>query len=254
MTDADLPEASSTWSVTAGIVVIGDEILSGRTKDTNVGFITEYLTEIGIEAREVRIVPDVTSMIVEAVDTLRARYTYVFTTGGIGPTHDDITADAIATAFGVGIEIDQRAVDVMRWRYPDMELTPARLRMARIPHGAELIENPVSGAPGFQIGNVFVMAGVPRIMQGMLERTGPRLRTGLRILSETIEALMPEGRIAEPLSEIARAFADVSIGSYPHFDGKQYRTQVVVRSRDPERVAAARAAVEAAIAALQIAS
>ncbi|MGX1100023.1 competence/damage-inducible protein A [Amorphus sp. MBR-141] len=254
MTDADQPEASATRSVTAGIVVIGDEILSGRTKDTNAGFIAEYLTEIGIEAREVRIVPDVTSMIVEAVDTLRARYTYVFTTGGIGPTHDDITADAIATAFGVGIEIDPRAVELMRQRYPDLEMTPARLRMARIPHGAELIENPVSGAPGFQLGNVFVMAGVPKIMQGMLERTGPRLRTGQRILSETVEALMPEGRIAEPLSEIARAFADVSIGSYPHFDGKQYRTQVVVRSRDPERIAATIAAIEAAIAKLEQAS
>ena len=232
MTDADLPEVPSTWSVTAGIVVIGDEILSGRTKDTNVGHIAEYLTGIGIETREVRIVPDVTSMIVEAVDTLRARYTYVFTTGGIGPTHDDITADAIATAFGVGIEIDQRAVELIRQRKPDLELTAARLRMARIPHGAELIENPVSGAPGFQIGNVIVMAGVPRIMQGMLAGVGPRLRTG-------------------PLSEIARAFADVSIGSYPHFDGENYMTQVVVRSRDADRVAAAKAAVEEAVAKLE---
>jgi len=254
MTDADLTEVPSTWSVTAGIVVIGDEILSGRTKDTNAGYIAEYLTEIGIEAREVRIVPDVTSMIVEAVDTLRSRYTYVFTTGGIGPTHDDITADAIATAFGVGIEIDPRAVAVMRQRYPDMELTPARLRMTRIPHGAELVENPVSGAPGFQMGNVFVMAGVPKIMQGMLAGVGPRLRTGPRILSETVVAHVPEGRIAEPLSEIARAFADVSIGSYPHFDGERYKTQVVVRSRDPERVAAAKAAVEAAVAKLDEAS
>ena len=194
--------------------------------------------------------PDVTSMIVEAVDTLRSRYTYVFTTGGIGPTHDDITADAIATAFGVGIEIDPRAVAVMRQRYPDMELTPARLRMTRIPHGAELVENPVSGAPGFQMGNVIVMAGVPKIMQGMLAGVGPRLRTGPRILSETVVAHLPEGRIAEPLSEIARAFADVSIGSYPHFDGERYKTQVVVRSRDPERVAAAKAAVEAAVAKL----
>lgn len=250
MTDDHLTEAPSTWSVTAGIVVIGDEILSGRTKDTNAGHIAEYLTEIGIEAREIRIVPDITSMIVEAVDTLRARYSYVFTTGGIGPTHDDITADAIATAFGVGIEIDQRAVAKMRERYPDLEMTQARLRMARIPHGAELIENPVSGAPGFQIGNVFVMAGVPKIMQGMLERAGPRLRTGPRILSESVTAYLPEGRVAEPLSEIARAFADVSIGSYPHFDGERYRTQVVVRSRDPERVAAAKAAVEAAVAKL----
>jgi len=251
MTDADLPEVPSTWSVTAGIVVIGDEILSGRTKDTNVGHIAEYLTGIGIETREVRIVPDVTSMIVEAVDTLRARYTYVFTTGGIGPTHDDITADAIATAFGVGIEIDQRAVELIRQRKPDLELTAARLRMARIPHGAELIENPVSGAPGFQIGNVIVMAGVPRIMQGMLAGVGPRLRTGPRILSETVVAHLPEGRIAEPLSEIARAFADVSIGSYPHFDGENYMTQVVVRSRDADRVAAAKAAVEEAVAKLE---
>ena len=138
----------------------------------------------------------------------------------------------------------------MRERYPDLEMTPARLRMTRIPHGAELIENPVSGAPGFQIGNVFVMAGVPKIMQGMLAGVGPRLRTGPRILSESVTAYLPEGRIAEPLSEIAIAFADVSIGSYPHFDGQTYMTQVVVRSRDAERVAAAKAAVEAAVAIL----
>lgn len=247
MTDDDLTASPSSQSVTAGIVVIGDEILSGRTKDTNAGFIAEYLTEHGIEAREIRMVPDVTSMIVEAVDTLRARYTYVFTTGGIGPTHDDITADAIATAFGVGIEIDQRAVTMLRQRYPDMELTPARLRMARIPHGAELVENAVSGAPGFQMGNVFVMAGVPKIMQGMLEWIGPRLRTGRKILSDTVTALLPEGRIAEPLGEIAKAYSDVSIGSYPHFDGEGFRTQIVLRSRDAHRVAAAKAAVEAAI-------
>jgi len=246
MTDDDLT-ASPSQSVTAGIVVIGDEILSGRTKDTNAGYIAEYLTEHGIEACEIRMVPDVTSMIVEAVDTLRARYTYVFTTGGIGPTHDDITADAIATAFGVGIEIDQRAVAMLRQRYPEMDLTPARLRMARIPHGAELIENTVSGAPGFQIGNVFVMAGVPKIMQGMLGGIGPRLRSGRKILSDSVTALLPEGKIAEPLSEIAKTFPDVSIGSYPHFDGEGFRTQIVMRSRDADRIATVKTAVEAAI-------
>lgn len=239
--------SASDQPVTAGIVVIGDEILSGRTKDTNSGYICEYLTQIGIEPRETRVVPDVSAMIVEAVDTLRSRYTYVFTTGGIGPTHDDITADAIASAYGIGIEVDPRAVELLRRRYPDLELTPARLRMTRIPHGADLIENPVSGAPGFQIDNVFVMAGVPNIMQGMLDQIGPKLRTGRRIWSETVEAAMPEGRIAEPLAAIASAHPDVSIGSYPHYDGSGFRTQVVIRCRDADKLALAKADIEAAV-------
>ncbi|MDQ0315738.1 competence/damage-inducible protein A [Amorphus orientalis] len=239
--------STSPQAVTAGIVVIGDEILSGRTKDTNTGYICEYLTQIGVEAREVRVVPDVTAMIVEAIDTLRGRYTYVFTTGGIGPTHDDITADAVASAYGVGIDVDPRAVEMLRRRYPDAELTPARLRMARIPHGADLIENAVSGAPGFRIDNVFVMAGVPRVMQSMMDTIGPTLKTGSRIWSETVDTGMPEGRIAEPLGRIAQAHPDVQIGSYPHYDGKGFNTQIVLRGRDAEKLQAAKSDVVAAV-------
>ncbi|MEW5423848.1 competence/damage-inducible protein A [Amorphus sp. 3PC139-8] len=247
-----MTDSASDQSVTAGILVIGDEILSGRTKDSNSGYICEYLSEVGIEVREIRTVPDVSAMIVEAVDALRERYTYVFTTGGIGPTHDDITADAIASAFGVGIDIDERAVALMRHRYPNADLTSARLRMARIPQGADLIENAVSGAPGFHIGNVFVMAGVPRIMQSMLDEIGSRLKTGRRIFSETINAPMPEGKIAEPLAKIAEAHPDVQIGSYPHFDGTRFLTQIVVRSRETDKLAAAKSAVEAAVAELTV--
>src|SRR5579872_4726729 len=155
--------------VTAAILVIGDEILSGRTKDRNIGYIAEYLTNMGVELREARIVPDIEDEIIAALDALRARYTYVFTTGGIGPTHDDITADAVAKAFGAPIGEDPRAIALMMERYKPEELTEARRRMARIPQGADLIANPVSRAPGFRLGNVFVMAGVPTVMQAMLD-------------------------------------------------------------------------------------
>src|SRR6476619_5797395 len=171
-------------TVTAAILVIGDEILSGRTKDKNIGYIAEYLTASGIDVREVRVVPDVEEEIVAAVNALRNRYGYVFSTGGIGPTHDDITADAMAKAFGVSIDHDPRAVALLKARYPDGELTEARLRMARIPNGADLVENPVSAAPGFMLGNVIVMAGVPNIMQRMLDNVVPTLETGVKMLSE----------------------------------------------------------------------
>src|SRR5919107_1431062 len=169
-------------AVTAAILVIGDEILSGRTKDKNIGYIAEYLTGIGVDVREVRVVPDVEDEIVGAVNALRARYTYLFTTGGIGPTHDDITADSVAKAFGVPIDVDPRAVAVMRERYKPEDLNEARLRMARIPQGADLVANPISKAPGFRIGNVVVMAGVPNIMQAMLDSVAPTLETGARMI------------------------------------------------------------------------
>ena len=164
--------------ITAAILVIGDEILSGRTKDRNIGYIAEYLADIGVDLREARVVPDVEAEIVAALDALRARYDYVFTTGGIGPTHDDITADAVAKAFGVAIDEDPRVIAMMLERYQPEELTPARRRMARIPSGADIIENPLSKAPGFRIGNVIVMAGVPSIMQAMLDNAVKRLETG----------------------------------------------------------------------------
>src|SRR5919107_4329286 len=191
-------------AVTAAILVIGDEILSGRTKDKNIGYIAEYLTGIGVDLREVRVVPDVEEEIVAAVNALRSRYTYLFTTGGIGPTHDDITADCIAKAFGVGIDHDPRAVAMLRERYTPEELNEARMRMARIPDGASLIENPISKAPGFRIGNVFVMAGVPSIMQAMLDNIAPTLETGARMVIETIDATgLAEGNYAEGLAAIA---------------------------------------------------
>jgi molybdenum cofactor synthesis domain-containing protein len=231
-------------SVTAALLVIGDEILSGRTKDKNIGYIADYLTGIGVDLSEVRIVPDVEAEIVSAVNALRVRYTYLFTTGGIGPTHDDITADAVAKAFGVGIDIDPRAVAMMQQRYQPGELNAARLRMARIPDGADLIENPVSRAPGFRIGNVFVMAGVPAIMQGMLDSVAPSLETGLRMIAEPIDAEgLPEGIYAEGLGQIAAAHPQVSIGSYPSFSSSGFHNQIIVRGKDPDAVATASGAV-----------
>lgn len=218
--------------VTAGFLVIGDEILSGRTKDKNVGFLADYLTAIGIDLCEVRIVPDVTERIVEAVNALRARYTYVFTSGGIGPTHDDITADSIAEAFGVGIDVDPRARAILEAHFPPGQLNPARLRMARIPDGADLIENAVSKAPGFRIGNVHVMAGVPSIMQAMLDAIAPTLKTGRKMLSRTIDADLPESRVAERLRDIQDEFPETLIGSYPRTTDGRFTTQIVVRSRD----------------------
>ena len=234
--------------VTAAILVIGDEILSGRTKDKNIGYIAEYLTNIGIDLKEVRVVPDEEEEIVAALNALRGRYTYVFTTGGIGPTHDDITADCVAKAFGVTIDVDPRARKLMEERFAarGVEMNEARLRMARIPAGAELVENKQSGAPGFWIGNVIVMAGVPSIMQAMLDAAAPSLHTGVKMLSETIKGDVREGDIGTELGEIAKLHPNVSIGSYPFFDDKSGpNTNLVIRSRDAGHLAAARADVEA---------
>jgi molybdenum cofactor synthesis domain-containing protein len=233
--------------ITAAVLVIGDEILSGRTKDKNIGYIAEYLTNIGVDLREVRIVPDVEEEIVSALNALRHRYTYVFTTGGIGPTHDDITADSVAKAFGVGIDHDPRAVAVMKERFDAMgtEMNEARMRMARVPNGAELVANKISAAPGFWIGNVITMAGVPTIMQAMLDEVAPKLKTGKQMLSESIRADLREGDIGTELGEIAKLHPDVIIGSYPFFDDvKGPNTNVVIRARDPEQLAKARRAVE----------
>jgi molybdenum cofactor synthesis domain-containing protein len=235
--------------VTAGLLVIGDEILSGRTKDKNIGYIAEYLTAIGIDLREVRVVPDVEAEMVAALDALRHRYTYVFTTGGIGPTHDDITADCVAKAFGVPIDVDPRARAMLLQRIPEKDLNEARLRMARIPHGADLIVNKVSSAPGFRIGNVFVMAGVPNIMQAMLDEVAPTLKTGTKLLSESVRADMREGDIGTPLGEIAKAHPETIIGSYPFMDEQRGpNTNIVIRSRDAEKLASAKRAVEEMLA------
>jgi molybdenum cofactor synthesis domain-containing protein len=239
---------ASSRIVTAAILVIGDEILSGRTKDKNSGYIAEYLTKIGIDLREVRVVADDEGAIVEALNALRARNTYVFTTGGIGPTHDDITADSVAKAFGVPIDCDPRAVAIMKERYAALgtEMNEARMRMTRVPKGADLVVNKVSAAPGFWIGNVIVMAGVPSIMQAMLDEVAPKLATGARMLSQTVRADCREGDIGTELGEVAKAHPEVMIGSYPFVDdGRGPNTNIVVRARDPERLTAAKVAVEA---------
>ncbi len=238
-------------SVTAALLVIGDEILSGRTKDKNIGYIAEYLTGIGIDLREVRVVPDEEAEIVTAVNALRTRYTYLVSTGGIGPTHDDITADSIARAFGVPIGIDERARAMMLERYRPEDLNEARLRMARIPAGADLIENPISRAPGFRLDNVIVMAGVPAIMQAMLDNVAPTLATGARMVIRTVEAEgLPEGLYAAGLAEVAKAHGGVSIGSYPSFTGAGFRNQIVVRGKDEAAVEAALASVRGLLAGL----
>ena len=232
-------------SVTAGLLVIGDEILSGRTKDKNISYIADYLTALGIDLIEVRIVGEVEERIVEALDALRARCTYVFTTGGIGPTHDDITADAVAKAFGVALPVDERAVAMLRERFRPEDLNEARLRMARIPEGGELIANPLTKAPGFRIGNVFVMAGVPSIMQAMLDAIGPTLKQGVRLESRSIPTSLKEGDFGTQLGEIAKAHPNVLIGSYPRFDGQTFTNTLVLRSRDVAALDAAEAAVRA---------
>ncbi len=240
--------------VTAGIVVIGDEILSGRTKDKNIGFIAEYLTNLGIDLKEVRVVADDEPAIIEALNTLRERYDYVFTTGGIGPTHDDITADAVAKAFGVRIDHHPDVVARFRQRYSEADLNEARLRMARIPDGAELIESATILAPGFKLGNVIVMAGVPSIMQAMMDIVAPKLKSGARTLSDSVPANAREGDIGTPLRAIAAAHPETTIGSYPFIeDSGKPNTNIVVRSRDPEKLKAAMDAVKAMLAGLNIA-
>lgn len=237
--------------ITAGLLVIGDEILSGRTKDKNIGYIADYLTAIGIDLREVRVVPDTEDDIIAALDALRVRYTYVFTTGGIGPTHDDITADSVAKAFGVTINYDPRAVAIMKERFAatGAEMNEARMRMTRIPAGADLVTNKVSAAPGFWIGNVIVMAGVPSIMQAMLDAVAPKLETGAKMLSQTVRADLREGDIGTELGEIAQAHPDVMIGSYPFMDDERGpNTNIVLRSRDATALAAATGAVETMLA------
>ena len=233
-------------TITAALLVIGDEILSGRTKDKNIGYIAEYLTNIGIDLKEVRVVPDEMEEIVEAVNRLRARYTYLFTTGGIGPTHDDITADAISQALGIPLYEDPRIIAAMLERLKPEDLNEARRRMARIPVGAEHVVNPISKVPGFKIENVIVMAGVPSIMQAMMDDVAPRLTTGARMMMETVEATgIPEGTYATALSEIAKAHPAAIIGSYPQFHEGRFRNQIVVRSKDGAALQAALEAVDA---------
>lgn len=243
-------------SVTAALIVIGDEILSGRTKDVNIGATAEFCTDLGIELKEVRVVSDETDDIVAAVNAVRARYTYVFTTGGIGPTHDDITADAVAKAFGVALPINAQAREMLeaRWRETGTEVNEARLRMARIPQGADLIVNSVSAAPGFRIGNVHVMAGVPIIMRAMLEAIAPTLRGGKKVQSVTVKASVGEGTVGGPLGELQAQYPDVKMGSYPQMGKGRVMTELVLRSADPVRLEEAAGKVRAMVAAAHAAA
>ena len=219
---------------TAAMLVIGDEILSGRTLDTNTQHLAARLTQMGIRLSEVRVVPDVHEVIVEAVNTLRSTYTHLFTSGGIGPTHDDITADCIAAAFGVkiGIRDDARAILQAHYDRSGLEFNAARQRMARIPDGAALIDNPISAAPGFAIGNVHVMAGVPSVFQAMLATVLPTLTGGAPLLSQTLRINRGEGDIAGPLADLAARYPALSIGSYPFQDNGVYGANIVMRSSD----------------------
>ena len=225
-----------TW--TAALCVIGDEILSGRTQDKNIAQLATWLNDQGIELAEVRVVPDVEERIAEAVNALRARYDYCFTTGGIGPTHDDITVDSIAAAFGVGVVVHPEAKrmleDYYRNRADGLQLTEARLRMARVPDGAELIANPSSGAPGVRMGNVYILAGVPWIASAMMEALTGTLEGGVPVTSVTVGARAPESDVADLLKKTQDAHPGVTIGSYPFFKDGRYGSNFVIRSRDAE--------------------
>jgi molybdenum cofactor synthesis domain-containing protein len=227
-------------NVTACLLIIGNEILSGRTKDANLNFLALELNKLGVRLRECRVIPDVEETVVATVNEVRAKFDYVFTTGGIGPTHDDITADCIAKAFGVGISEHPEAVARMTKHYGDAALfTPARRRMARIPHGAVLVDNPVSVAPGFQMENVFTFAGIPKIMQGMFHAMQHRLVGGAPLVSRTVRTNLPEGIIAEPLGALQKRFEDLDIGSYPGFRNGKVSVSLVLRGTDDARLAAA---------------
>jgi molybdenum cofactor synthesis domain-containing protein len=230
---------------TAAMLTIGDEILAGRTQDTNMPHLARALAEAGIDLRETRVVGDIADEIVAAVNALRARWDHVFTSGGIGPTHDDITADCIAAAFGVGIDVreDARAILATNYANPERDLNAARLRMARVPDGATLIDNPVSKAPGFTMGNVHVMAGVPSVFKAMVAGLVPTLTGGAPLLSGTLRVDVPEGVIAGPLRAVAEAHPEVSIGCYPFNMGGALGANLVARGTDP-------AALDAAMAAL----
>ncbi len=231
--------SESKPSVSAALLVIGDEILSGRTQDKNIHFLANHLTSIGIDLREVRVVPDDEAMIVAAVNTLRTSYDYLFTTGGIGPTHDDITALSLARAFGVPLVEHEDALALMAKRYGETGLTPARRLMARVPEGGVLVGDPETNSPGFMIDNVFMLAGVPAICRAMIKTLTPHLRTGPHVLSLSMTAKCKESEIAALLSRQQEASAAISIGSYPYFRGGEYGVNIVLRGTDEVKLQAA---------------
>jgi len=228
---------------TACLIIIGNEILSGKTQDANLQFLAEALGKLGVDLAEARVIADVEATIIETVNELREKFTYVFTTGGIGPTHDDITALSIARAFGRELVLDQTAVE--RMQRGKFELNEARLKMAHVPEGATLIENPRSFAPGFKVENVYVLAGVPSVARAMFGTLLEELNAGVAINSANVDVYLKEGDIAKPLEAIAQEFADLDVGSYPFVRDGRYGANLVVRGTDVEQVAAAMDAIVA---------
>jgi molybdenum cofactor synthesis domain-containing protein len=229
--------------VTACVLIIGNEILSGRTQDTNLAYIATGLNSVGVTLKEARVIADIPEAIIGTVNEVRAAFDYVFTTGGIGPTHDDITSECIAKAFGVPWTLHPEAHQIFLDHYKPGELNEARLRMAHTPEGASLIKNAVSRAPGFRMGNVFVMAGIPRVMQAMFDAVKHDLQGGRPMLSRSVSCHLAEGIIAKGLGEIQRRFADLDIGSYPFYRRGEFGTTLVLRGRDSDRLAAGTAEV-----------
>jgi molybdenum cofactor synthesis domain-containing protein len=242
-----MTQQTTLADVTAALLIIGNEILSGRTKDANLPFLAEKLNGIGVRLREARVVPDIEAEIIDAVNALRARYDYVFTTGGIGPTHDDITSECIAKAFGVPLERHPEAVRRLQEHYQTDRINEARLRMANVPAGGILVDNPISKAPGYQIGNVFVLAGVPMIMQGMVDNLLPRLKGGAPMLSRTVSCGLAEGTLAEGLEAVQNRYPAIEIGSYPYLRQKQYGVSLVLRGTDEALLIEAAEAVAALV-------
>ena len=220
----------------ASLIIIGNEILSGRTQDKNLSYLANWLNEIGIQLAEVRVIRDEEEIVVETVNYLRSTYDYVFTTGGIGPTHDDITSLCIAKAFGVELEINSGALGILKEYYKDGELTDARMKMTKMPVGSELIENPVSRAPGFKMDNVFVLAGIPSIMQGMLEGARKHLTGGEVVKSRSIDVFTPESNVADALTGLQNKYSEVEIGSYPFNKENRFGTSLVMRSSDEAKL------------------
>jgi len=222
---------------TAALVIIGDEVLSGRTKDANTPYVAEKLNKAGVRLKEVRVIPDDAETIQSVLNHLREKWDYVFTTGGIGPTHDDITAENVAAAFGVALELNEAAyADLLGYYKDESEITESRKKMAMIPKGAKLIDNPVSGAPGINLGNVYVMAGVPKIMQAMFDSILPTLQGGKPVMSRSVTADIAESMVADGLALIQKNYDDVAIGSYPKYQNGRFGTSLVMRGVDEARL------------------
>jgi molybdenum cofactor synthesis domain-containing protein len=243
-------ESGGARIVTACVLIIGNEILSGRTRDENLAFLATGLNAAGIRVREARVIPDDAATIIATVNEVRRTFDYVFTTGGIGPTHDDITAQCIADAFGVPLILHPEAKRILEEHYPPGGLNAARLRMAHVPEGASLLPNPISRAPGFRVENVYVLPGVPQIMQAIFTELKHRLAGGARVLSRSVSCSLGEGPIAQGLGDIQARYPDVEIGSYPYFRRADFGVTLVVRGTDRDRIAAAMEEIKALIRSL----